>query len=111
MARYREPQRPRSGSREEPELPEIDLHGLPPGEAIRALALKLHECRVRRASQLIVITGLGHGNRLQQPILRGKVAEWLASPEGQRFGVLGHELCRRGGALLVRLGAVLEPGR
>lgn len=98
MARARRPA-------DEPEEPpqEIDLHGLPPVQALRRLAQELHVCRLRGIAELLVITGRGWGNLQQKPVLRPKVEEWLAGAEGRRLGVHSFEVNSRGGALLVKL--------
>ena len=88
---------------DEPLVPEVDLHGKRPEDALRHLARELHSARQRRLSEVIVITGQGFGNALKQPILRGKVEQWLLGPEGKRLGVQGFERTSRGGALRVRL--------
>jgi DNA-nicking Smr family endonuclease len=88
---------------EEPLVPEVDLHGKRPEEALRHLARELHAARHRRLRTVLVITGQGLGNALQKPILRGKVEEWLLGEHGRRLGVEGFERTSRGGALLVRL--------
>lgn len=87
---------------------EIDLHGLPPVQALRRLGQELHSCRQRRVDRVLVITGRGWGNKLQQPVLRPKVEDWLRGADGQRLGVLGFELHSDGGALLVRLRSSVE---
>ena len=69
-------------------LPELDLHGLAPDRALRRLASELRTCRVRGDRVLLVITGRGYGNRLQQPILRGRVEAWLEGPEARALGAL-----------------------
>jgi DNA-nicking Smr family endonuclease len=86
----------------DPEI-EIDLHGRPPKEALRHLGRELHACRLRRCTEVLVITGRGWGNLQQKPVLRPMVEEWLRGPEGQRLGVLDFEEHSQGGALLVRL--------
>ena len=83
--------------------PEVDLHGLAPTAALRKLAREIHTCRMQRHALLVVITGSGHGNALQQPILRTKVEEWLVGSEGRRLGVLSFARVNRGGALRVAL--------
>jgi len=95
-----------SEAREEPpgeDLEEIDLHGLRPEDALRRVAQGIHACRVRRMDRLKIITGRGWGNLKQQPILRPKVEQWLAGPEGKRMGVLGFEVADEGGSLVVDL--------
>ncbi len=88
---------------EEPLVPEVDLHGKRPDDALRHLGRELHAARARRLPEVLVITGQGLGNALHKPILRTKVEEWLRGPEGQRLGVQGFERVSRGGALRVRL--------
>lgn len=82
---------------------EVDLHGARPEEALRRLARALHTARMRRASELLVITGRGLGNATQKPVLRNRVEEWLRGPEGKRAGARGFTRQAKGGALLVRL--------
>ena len=55
---------------EEPLVPEVDLHGKRPDEALRHLGRELHSARHRRLREVIVITGQGLGNALHKPILR-----------------------------------------
>ncbi len=88
---------------DEQDIDEVDLHGLAPERALRKLLQDLHAARVRRRSSVLVITGRGMGNRLQQPILRTHVEAWLRGPHGARAGVVSFEQHSRGGALLVRL--------
>jgi DNA-nicking Smr family endonuclease len=85
------------------ELDEVDLHGLAPERALRKLLQDLHAARVRRRREVLVITGRGMGNRLQQPLLRTQVEAWLRGPDGVRAGVVSFTQEHRGGALLVRL--------
>jgi len=92
-------------------LPELDLHGLAPDRALRRLASELRTCRVRGDRTLVVITGRGFGNRLQQPILRGRVEAWLDGPEGRALGALSWTRTSRGGALEVRLAHPDDPRR
>ena len=82
---------------------EIDLHGMPPKVALRHLGRELHACRLRRCSEVLVITGRGWGNLQQKPVLRPMVEAWLRGPDGQRLGVIGFEEHSQGGALLVSL--------
>lgn len=80
----------------------LDLHGLRPDQALRRVEQELHAARVQGLPSLTIVTGRGLGNRLQQPVLRGRVEAFLAR-EGPRLGVLGVQATSRGGALLVRL--------
>ena len=82
---------------------QVDLHGLAPEQALRALSRGLHAARLRRATSVLVITGKGWGNREQKPILRQKVEAYLRGPDGLRAGVEGFTLESHGGALLVRM--------
>lgn len=91
------------GDFDPPLVPEVDLHGMRPEQALRHLARELHAARQRRLKEVLVITGRGFGNPLQQPILRGKVEQWLLGPEGRRLGVQSFERASRGGALRVQL--------
>lgn len=82
----------------------VDLHGLPPDQALRRLAQALHAARVRGRPELLVITGAGWGNPTQQPVLRKRVEAWLRGPDGRALGVRDVQVVHRGGALEVRLG-------
>ena|ERR1700741_2601904 len=97
--RWEEPQ----DSSPDDDLEEIDLHGLRPDDALRRVAQGIHACRVRRMDRLKIITGRGWGNLRQQPILRPKVEQWLAGPEGARLGVLRFDVADEGGSLVVVL--------
>ena len=91
---------------DEPEgPPQVDLHGLRPEDALRRLSSALVAARLRRATELLVVTGRGHGNLRQGPILRNKVEAWLAGPDGARHGVVGVAREAHGGALRARLRA------
>lgn len=79
------------------------MHGLVPAQALRRLKSELHTCRVRGDEALVVITGQGFGNKLQQPVLRTQVEAWLDGPEGRALGVRSWERTHRGGALEVHL--------
>ena len=87
----------------EDDLEEIDLHGLRPEDALRRVAQGIHGCSVRRMNRLKIITGRGWGNLRQQPVLRPKVEQWLAGPEGIRMGVLRFDVADGGGSLVVEL--------
>lgn len=89
--------------REEDELPQVDLHGLSPEQALRRLGQELHAARVRGAPGLLVITGRGWGNLAQKPVLRKRVEEWLGGAEGRALGVRSFQVVAKGGALQVRL--------
>ena len=87
---------------------QVDLHGLRPEQALRRLEQELHTARLAGSGTLLVITGRGLGNRLQQPILRERVASWLAE-HGRRFGVRAWREASRGGALELDLAAGRAP--
>jgi DNA-nicking Smr family endonuclease len=76
---------------------------MPPERALRRLASELRTCRVRGDRTLLVITGRGYGNRLQKPILRGRVEAWLEGAEARALGALAWTRTAKGGALEVRL--------
>lgn len=92
-------------------LPQLDLHRLTREPALRRLSQELHAARVRGAPALVVITGKGHGNRTQEPILRRIVEDWLDGPSGRAAGVRGWKRVRREGALEVRLARPGNDGR
>jgi DNA-nicking Smr family endonuclease len=101
-------------SREDPgpfedPLPEVDLHGLRPDDALRRVAREIHASRVRRMDRLKIITGRGWGNLRQEPILRPKVERWLLGPEGRRAGVIGFEVADDGGSLVVEIRCDARP--
>jgi len=82
---------------------EIDLHGLRPEAAMSRLRQGLHAARSSGATEALVITGRGMGNRKQTPVLRSKVEAWLKSPAARPFGTLSFRRVARGGALLIPL--------
>jgi hypothetical protein len=86
----------------------LDLHGLPPAQALRRLEQELHAARVRGASELLVVTGRGWGNAEQKPVLRKQVEAWLRGEAGRRLGVIDVRVVSKGGALDLRL---RPPGR
>lgn len=81
----------------------VDLHGLPPHQALRRLEQELHACRVRGKTELLAITGRGWGNLEQKPILRKKVEAWLRGPRGKALGVSRVTIEHKGGALGIQL--------
>ncbi len=92
------------GRKNDPPEREIDLHGLPPEQALHRLAQEIHATRVRGGRRLRVITGRGWGNPTQKPVLRGRVEAWLRGPEGNRAGVRGLTVVAKGGALDLEFG-------
>ena len=77
----------------------IDLHGLPPDQALRRLAQALHAARVRGRTSFLVITGAGWSNPEHKPVLRTRVEAWLRGPEGRALGVKDLRRVSKGGAL------------
>lgn len=84
------------------ELPRVDLHGLRPEQALRALSRFLHEMRMRGEPHVLVIAGRGWGNREQGPVLLARVEQWLGQ-EAKRHGVMAFERVHKDGALRLRL--------
>jgi DNA-nicking Smr family endonuclease len=84
-------------------VPEVDLHGLHPEQAVKRLEMALHTARIQGSERLTVITGRGLGNAKQTPVLRKRVEAWLAA-EGGRYGATRWQPISRGGALDVRFG-------
>ncbi len=60
---------------------ELDLHGLTREEARAALGTFLAECLRRGLRCVRVIHGKGLGSRNREPVLKAKVAGWLAQRE------------------------------
>lgn len=56
---------------------ELDLHGLTVVEARDALGPFLAACRLSNARCVRIIHGKGYGSRRKQPVLKGKVNQWL----------------------------------
>lgn len=83
-------------------IPEVDLHGQRPEQALRTLGNALYTARRSGAGGLTVITGRGLSNATQEPVLRRRVEAWLAG-EGRRYGVTRWAAVSRGGALRVEL--------
>lgn len=101
---------PRKNLPSEPEPDaRIDLHGLAPDAALRALARELHAARLRHLRQVLVITGRGWGNAEQKPILRPKIEAFLRGPDGARYRVAGFTVEPHGGALRVNLADDARP--
>jgi DNA-nicking Smr family endonuclease len=92
-------------------VPTIDLHRRTAAEAVRILERELHSARVRGFPAVIVITGRGYGNAEHEPILRGKVERWLATPAARSRGVRSFRRVHKEGALEVRLAVAGEHGR
>ena len=86
-----------------PERSQVDLHGMSREAAQRAVERALHAARVRGDAQVLLITGRGYGNKLQQPVLRNHIEAWLRGPEGRARGVRALRVVSRGGALEVDL--------
>lgn len=82
---------------------EIDLHGLTVAEARPALVEFLNECLREGLRCVRVIHGKGLGSKNREPVLKKKVASWLA----QRDEILAFCQARRteggGGAAVVLL--------
>ena len=90
-------------------FPTIDLHRRTAAEAVRILERELHSARVRGFPAVIVITGRGYGNATHEPVLRGKIELWLATPAARSRGVRSFRRVHREGALEVRLAVAGAP--
>lgn len=81
----------------------LDLHGLTVAEAKERLVAFLHHCVAREYACVRIVHGKGHGSPGRLPILKPKVAHWLA----QRQDVLAYTSARTAdggtGALYVLL--------
>jgi DNA-nicking Smr family endonuclease len=55
----------------------LDLHGLNRSEAAAALREFLHRSRARRLGCVRIVHGKGLGSRNREPVLKGKVYQWL----------------------------------
>ena len=56
---------------------ELDLHGMTIEEARQQLAIFLQECRRSGECYVRIVHGKGHHSPDRQPVLRGKVRQWL----------------------------------
>jgi DNA-nicking Smr family endonuclease len=56
---------------------ELDLHGYTVAEAREALFLFLHEAQASGRRCVRVVHGKGNGSQGRQPVLKGKVNQWL----------------------------------
>ena len=63
---------------------ELDLHGMRVAEARQALSTFLHNALTLQLKTVRIIHGKGNGSRNKQPVLKGKVNNWLR----QRIEVL-----------------------
>jgi DNA-nicking Smr family endonuclease len=90
---------------------QLDLHGLRSDEARLALGLFLADCRGAGLRCVRIVHGKGLRSRNREPVLKGKVARWLAS----RDEVLAYCEARPadggGGALVVLLRSPLRSSR
>jgi DNA-nicking Smr family endonuclease len=56
---------------------QLDLHGLNRAEAAAAVREFLAGCRARRLGCVRIVHGKGLGSRSREPVLKGKVYQWL----------------------------------
>lgn len=82
---------------------EIDLHGCTIEAAERRLAQELARCRAGGVSNVLVVTGKGHGSFAGRARLGPAVERWLRGAEGKAHGVTQARWLRRGGALEVSI--------
>jgi DNA-nicking Smr family endonuclease len=55
----------------------LDLHGMSRSEAAAAVREFLGSCRARRLGCVRIVHGKGLGSRNREPVLKGKVYQWL----------------------------------
>ena len=56
----------------------LDLHGMNRGEAATAVSEFLRHCRARRLGCVRIVHGKGLGSLNREPVLKGKLRNWLA---------------------------------
>jgi DNA-nicking Smr family endonuclease len=56
----------------------LDLHGMNRAEAAESVALFLRRCAKRRVRCVRIVHGKGLGSRNREPVLKGKLKNWLA---------------------------------
>jgi len=59
----------------------LDLHGMNRSEAAAAVREFLRSCRARRLGCVRIVHGKGLGSRNREPVLKGKVYQWLKMRE------------------------------
>lgn len=57
---------------------DLDLHGMNRVEAALSVAEFIRRCSLRRARCVRIVHGKGLGSRNREPVLKGKVRNWLA---------------------------------
>lgn len=92
----------RQGTREGENRPSLDLHGVAPDRVEAHLEQFLHQARLGRKRQVLIITGRGASNRTGEPLLRKKVETWLKANK-ERIGLVQRQVTNQGGALLLDL--------
>jgi DNA-nicking Smr family endonuclease len=55
----------------------LDLHGMNRAQAAAAVRAFLRDCRARRLGCVRIVHGKGLGSRNREPVLKGKVYQWL----------------------------------
>ncbi len=56
----------------------LDLHGMNRTQAAEAVALFLRRCTKRGLGCVRIVHGKGRGSRNREPVLKGKLRQWLA---------------------------------
>jgi DNA-nicking Smr family endonuclease len=55
----------------------LDLHGMKRAQAATAVRAFLRDCRTRRLGCVRIVHGKGLGSPNREPVLKGKVYQWL----------------------------------
>lgn len=83
----------------------LDLHGMNRIEAARSVADFLRKCIGRRARCVRIVHGKGLGSRNREPVLKGKLRQWLPLRDEVLAFAQAPAAQGGGGAILVLLKA------
>lgn len=84
---------------------QLDLHGMNRVEAALSVAEFIRSCSLRRARCVRIVHGKGLGSPDREPVLKGRMREWLGGREEVLAFCPAPAAQGGGGALLVLLGA------
>ncbi len=83
----------------------LDLHGMNRIEAAASVVRFLRNCLVRRARCIRIVHGKGLGSRNREPVLKGKLRNWLSARDEVLAFCQAPAAHGGGGAVLVLLRA------